>query len=148
MKRVYTFREILSDAVRHNPTLWHDGKLNLRAIADYCKKRGSPITQPNLHRLCEGGQTPGEKYVQAIHQVFGVPKYLLRGEPVSTELDEFMTANKLSLSTLLLAKRIESLPREAYEAVTRQVDVMYDAQRQLRLTSDPKVTPIDRRRAT
>lgn len=145
MPTIFKFREILEESVRHNPDLWIDGELNLTAIAEFCKRRGYPVTQPNLHRLVKGQQLPGEKYVLAIHKVFGVPKNLLRGEPVSAELDEVLADYRLS--TLLLAKKIEALPRDAYEALARQVDIMYDSQRQLRLTTDSKVTPIDRRRS-
>lgn len=141
--RTFKFREILSEAVRHNPLLWKDGELNLYAIVRYYQEHGEEVSQPNLHRLVKGTQKPGDKMVDATFKVFGVPKHIIRGEPVSAEMEELLTQYRLS--TLLLAKKIEALPRDAYEALARQVDVMYDAQRQIRLT-DSKVTPIDRRR--
>ena len=143
MQKAFTFREILIEAVRHNRSMWEDGELNLTAIARYYQAHGAEMTQPNLHRLVKGTQKPGEKAVAATHKAFGIPKYLVRGEPVSAEMDELLTSYRLS--TVLLAKRLESLPKDQYEAIAHQVDVMYEAQRQFRL-DNPKVTSIDRRR--
>lgn len=51
------------------------------------------------------------------------------------------------LSTLLLAKKLESLPRDQYEAIARQIDVMTEQQKHLRQTlHDHNVTPIDKNR--
>lgn len=120
--------------------------MNLTAIARFYKERGAPVTQPNLHRLCKGTQRPGEAVVDATHRVFGIPKYLIRGEPVSVEMEDLLTHYRLS--TLLLAKKLESLPRDQYEALARQVDVLVEQQKAIHAAiGDTKVTPIDKRRS-
>lgn len=144
-QRFFKFRELLSEALRHDPSLWKDGELNLTALARLYKDRGAPISQPNLYRLCNSNQKPGERVVEATYKVFGIPKNIIRGEPVSAEMEDLLTQYRLS--TLLLAKKLESLPRDQYEAIARQIDVMTEQQKHLRQTlHDHNVTPIDKNR--
>lgn len=147
MARRFTFKELLEAASKPHASLWSsDGRLNLGAVARYYAKKGHPVSQPTLHRTCTGKTDPREETIEATYQVFGIPKYLLRGEPVSAELDDLLLQYRVS--TLLLAKKIESLPKEAYHAIVEQIEVMLAKEQQLAKAMEAagNVTPIDRTR--
>lgn len=65
---------------------------------------------------------------------------------MSAELDDLLLQYRVS--TLLLAKKIESLPKEAYHAIVEQIEVMLAKEQQLAKAMEAagNVTPIDRTR--
>jgi len=146
-QRIYTFKELLKSAVKGDPSMWSDSELNLNALVRLYDRKGYKVTQANLHRLCEGGQRVGEKYVEATHGALGIPKYLLRGEPLSSEMDALLTGLNVELSTLLLAKKLEGLPKEDYYSIARQIDLAIEKDEQLqRALRSQNVTQIDKHR--
>lgn len=147
MARKFTFKELLEAAARSHASLWtSDGRLNLGAVARYYEAKGYPVTQPTLHRTCKGQTRPREETLEATYQVFGIPKHLLRGEPASAEMEELLS--HYPISTILLAKRLESLPKEAYHAIAEQIEIMLAKEQQIKnaIESATNVTPIDRTR--
>lgn len=143
-----TFKEIVSAAAKSVPELWdQDGRLNLAALARYYKKKGCPITQPTLHRLFTGKHAePSNRVIDATHKVLRVPRSLLRGEPVSPELERLLT--DYNLSTLLLAKKIEGLPQRVRDNIYNYVETEIEREEQIRRAIDAgTVTPIDRSKA-
>jgi hypothetical protein len=146
MSRTFTFREIVEAAAKPYRELWKsDGTLNSTALARYYKKKGHPVAQGTLHRLLTGKHKEVSKETaDATHEVFRVPKHLLRGEPVSAELEKLLTEYKLS--TLLLARRIESLPKDAYQSVVDHLESLLDREERLQAMRPHNVTPIDKSR--
>lgn len=140
----YSFKELLEDAARSVPHLWtDDDRLNLSAVARYYKKKGYPIPQPTLQRLCtkEHGK-PSDNTINATYHVFGIPRALLRGEPMRPEMEEQLAEYKLS--TLFLAKKIESLPKAFRDSIYAQIEAFLDQREQL--SRAPNVTVLDRDR--
>lgn len=146
MGKKFSFREILEGAARSIPGLWTaDDKLNLSAVARYYQKRGYPVTQPTLQRLYKGThKTLSKATIDATHLVFRVPKAILRGEPMRPEMEELLADYKLS--TLLLAQKIESLPKEARDSILGQIEVFLDQKDQLTRAFQGNVTSIDKNR--
>lgn len=147
MARRFTFKELLEAAAKPHASLWSsDGRLNLGAVASYYEAKGHPVSQPTLWRTCTGKTEPKDRTIEATYQVFGIPKHLLRGEPVTAESEELLS--HYHVSTLLLARKLESLPKEAYHAIMEQVEIMLAKEQQLRkaIENAGNVTPIDRSR--
>lgn len=144
MAKKFSFREILDGAAKSVPRLWTaDEKLNLSAVARYYKKKGYPITQPTLQRLYVGThKTLSEETITATHFVFHIPKAILRGEAMRPEMEELLADYKLS--TLLLAHKIESLPREARDSINNQIEIFLDQKDQINRAFQGNVTPIDK----
>jgi hypothetical protein len=149
-KTLTKFGELLHTAARGYPALWRDGSLNLAAVAALYKKRGHPVPQPTLHRNCyprrDGvAQQVSESTIEATHQVFSIPKEMLRGEPVTRRLEEMLA--RYPLEVLLLAQRIGGLPAEDRQDILRQLERMEERAEQLnRAIQHGSVTPISKRR--
>jgi len=146
MPRTFTFKEIIEAAAKPYPELWKsDGELNSQALARYYEKKGYPVAQATLHRLLRGKHKEVSKETAAAtHEVFRVPMHILRGEPVSAELEKLLTEYKLS--TLLLAQKIESLPKDAYQSVVDHLESLLMREERLQAMRPSNVTPIDKNR--
>lgn len=142
------FAEIVRAAAKSVPELWdQDGNLNLAAVARYYKRKGHPVTQPTLHRLFSGkhGQ-PSNRVIEATHQVMRVPRSLLRGDPMGADLDRLLT--DYNLSTLFLAKKLESLPQRVRENIFNQIETAIEHEEQLRRAIDSgSIASIERTKA-
>lgn len=145
MKKM-TFKEVIDEAVKPYPTLLKpDGKtVNFSALARLYEERGHPITNSTLWRTYNGETKPSESTIDATHEVWRLPKSLIRGEPMTAEMEEVLT--KYSLSTLMLAAKIERLRPREYQNLIRHIDLALEAQEQLdqALKNSGKVTPIDK----
>jgi len=140
-----TFAEIVTAAAKSVPELWdQDGKLNLAALARYYNKKGYQITQPTLHRLFAGKhKSPSPRVIDATHYALRIPRGLLRGEGMNSDLDRALT--DYNLSTLFLAKKIEALPQRVKDNILNLVETELEREDQLRRAIDiGTVTPIDR----
>lgn len=146
MSRTFSFREILEAAAKPHRGLWKsDGTLNSTALARFYKERGYPVAQGTIHRLLSGKHKEvSRETAEATHHVFRVPMHILRGEPVSVELEKLLTEYKLS--TLLLAQKIESLPKDAYQSVVDHLESLLQREERLQQLRPNNVTPIDRSR--
>ena len=146
MGRKFSFLDILENAAQSLPQLWTgDEKLNLSAVARYYKKKGWPISQPTLLRLCsKEHDKPSDRTIEATYHAFGVPRPLLRGEPVRPEIEELLAEHKLS--TLMLAKKLESLPKAFRDGLYAQIEAFLEQRDQIGKSTN--VTPIDRDRPT
>lgn len=145
--KVYTFKEILDAAAKPYRELWHEnGALNLGAVERHYAKRGHPLSQESLWRLYKGKQKAVTRAVEATHQVFKVPRAMLRGEAISGQMEKVLTDYKLS--TLLLAERIEELDPAGYHQVAELVELLELKHKQLTeaLASSDNVTPIGKKR--
>lgn len=68
--------------------------------------------------------------LDATYAVFKIPKNLLRGEPMSADMEK--TLIRFQWSTVLLAERLENLPKEDYYTISQQIDRAEENQRKLR----------------
>lgn len=143
MSRTFSFRDVIEAAAKPYPSLWKsDGTLNSTALARHYKSKGHPVAQGTLHRLLKGKHKEVSKEtVEATCAVFRVPKHLLRGDPVSAELEKLLVDYKLS--TLLLAQKIESLPPDAYQSVVNHLNSLIEREEQLKQLRPDNVTRID-----
>ncbi len=144
-KRQLTFKELLEAAAQPYKELWRsDGTVNLGALARHYKAKGHPVSQATLSRIFRGLQEVGPDTVDATHGTFGIPKALLRGEPMTSDAEKALTDYKLS--TILLAQRLENLPKEDYYAINEQIERAFEHQRRLAeaMRSSGNVTSIDR----
>lgn len=146
----YTFREVLEAACKSHPDLWRESKtgtaaLNLAAVERHYRRKGYPVTQPNLHRLLYGGQKPGPHVVDATHAVFGVPRAILRGEPLSHDMERLL--GKTKLETVILAERIEELDHDDRRQLLELLEHMEEKREQLHkaISSSPNVHPLPKR---
>lgn len=146
-RRPIPFLDALEAAARPYRELWRgDGTLSLAGLKRHYERRGHPVSDASLSRIFAGKQAPGEDTIEATHRVFGIPKGILRGEPVSAEMEKTLTDYRLS--TLLLAQRLESLPKDDYYLIAQAIERALENQEKLRaaLDSSPNVTSIDRRK--
>jgi hypothetical protein len=144
-RRQLTFKELIEAAAQPYKELWRaDGKLNLGAVARHYKAKGHPLSEATLSRILREIQEVGPDTVDATHHTFGIPKALLRGEPMTSDAEKALTDYKLS--TILLAQRLEGLPKEDYYAIVEQVERALEHKRRLEeaYRSSGNVTPIDR----
>lgn len=142
-RRQLTFRDLIEAAAQPYKELWRDGKLNLGAVARHYKAKGHPISQATLSRILRELQEVGPDTVDATHHTFGLPKALLRGEPMSSDAEKALTDYKLS--TILLAQRLESLPKDEYHAIAEQVERALEREKRLQEAyRNGNVTPIER----
>lgn len=146
----YTFRQALEAACKSHPDFWRDSKtgtrvLNLAKVERHYRRKGHPVTQPNLHRLVYGTQKPGPAIVDATHAVFGIPRAILRGEPLSHDMERLL--GKTKLETLILAGRIEELDRDDMRQLLELLNHMEEKREQLRkaIDSSPNVHPLPKR---
>lgn len=139
------FREILLEAARLNPALWKgDGDLSINGVAKFFQSRGFKVSQPNLDRMFKGTLPVNEDLINAMYNCFGVPKSLLRGEQ-GDDMDKLLTEYRLS--TLLVAKKLEDLPRTKYENIVNLINDAHEEMLRIReLTEQGKVTHITRNR--
>jgi hypothetical protein len=129
-KRQLTFKELIEAAAQPYKQLWKtDGRLNLGAVARHYKAKGHPVSEATLSRIFRELQEVGPDTVDATHDVFGIPKALLRGEPMTSDAEKALTDYKLS--TILLAQRLESLPKEDFYAINEQIERAFEHKRQL-----------------
>lgn len=142
----FTFRDLIEAASKPYRELWKtDGALNLGALAKRYTAKGHPLSEASLSRILRGEQAVGDRAVDATHHALGIPKALLRGEPMSADVEKLLTDYKLS--TLLLAQRLESLPKADYYALNEQIERILDKEKALRdALRSGTVTPIDRGR--
>lgn len=146
-RRAPTFQELIEAAAKPFRELWRDdSRLNLAALNRHYEKRGHPLSEASLSRIFAGKQDPGEEAIEATHLVFRIPRSMLRGEPVSAEMEKALTDYKLS--TLLLAQKIEALPKEDYYVITQQIERALENHERLQeaMQSSTNVTQIDRRK--
>lgn len=143
-RRQLSFKELIEAAAQPYKELWHEsGKLNLGAMARHYKAKGHPVSEATLSRILRKLQEVGPDTVDATHHVFGLPKALLRGEPMTSDAEKALTDYKLS--TILLAQRLESLPKDEYYAIAEQVERALERERRLQEAyKTGNVTPIDR----
>lgn len=145
MKKL-TFKEVIDEAVKPYPKLFKpDGRtINFSALARYYKEKGHEVQNSTLWRTYHGKTTPSEETIEATHRVWRLPKSMLRGEPVTAEMEEVLT--KYSLSTLMLAAKIERLRPREYQSLVQQIDLALETQEQLEraLKDSGKVTSIDK----
>lgn len=139
--------KLIKEAARPYPELWwEDDRLNFEALARFFKARGRKIPSATLYRICTGEhRQPSERIVEAINHVLRIPKELLRGEELSPAMAKAF--GDYRLSTLILAEKIEELPRGEYARLVEQIDAILDRENRLReaLESD-KVVHIDKHR--
>lgn len=144
-RRQLSFKELIEAAAQPYKELWRpDGRLNLGAVARHYKAKGRPISEATLSRILRGLQEVGPDTVDATHHTFGLPKALLRGEPMTSDAEKALTDYKLS--TILLAQRLESLPKEDYFAISEQIERALEHKKKLEeaYRSSGNVTPIER----
>lgn len=144
-KRQLTFKELIEAAAQPYKELWrNDGRLNLGAVARHYKAKGHPISEATLSRIFRELQEVGPDTIEATHRTFGLPKALLRGEPMTPDAEKALTDYKLS--TILLAQRLESLPKEDFYAINEQIERAFEHKRQLEEAKRTagNVTPIER----
>lgn len=139
-----TFKEIVEAAARPYRELWKsDGQLSLGALSRRTREAGAYLSEASLSRILRGEQEVGPKAVEALHTALSIPRALLRGEPMSSDVERLLTEYKLS--TLLLAQRIERLPKDEYYAVVEQIErVLAREERLKEAMKTGNVTPIDR----
>lgn len=145
VRRQLTFKELIEAAAQPYKELWrNDGRLNLGAVSRHYKAKGHPVSEATLSRILRGLQEVGPDTVEATHRTFGLPKALLRGEPMTSDAEKALTDYKLS--TILLAQRLESLPKDDYYAIVEQVERALEHKRKLEeaMRSSANVTPIER----
>lgn len=138
-----TFKELVMAAAKPYRELWRDGNLNLGALARRYEQKGHPLSQASLSRILSGKQRVGPDAVEATFHAFGIPRNLLRGEPMSAEMERIF--NKYRLETLLLAEKLETLPQDEYYALVEQVErVIEREQRVKEAYRSSNVTPLER----
>jgi hypothetical protein len=138
-----TFKELVMAAAKPHRGLWRDGKLNLGALARLYEQKGHPLSQASLSRILAGKQRVGPDAVEATFHVLGIPRNLLRGEPMSAEMERIFT--KYRLETLLLAEKLEVLPPDEYYALVEQVERIIEREQRLKEAyRSSNVTPIER----
>lgn len=144
--RTIPFKEIIEAAAQPHAQLWKaDGRLNLNALAKYFKKKGYGVSAASFSRIFAGLQTPGDDVIEAVNHVLSVPRGILRGEPVSAEMEKLLTDVKVS--TLLLAQKIESLPKDDYYVIAQQIErALENAEKLREALKSGNVTSIDRHR--
>lgn len=144
--RRLTFREAVEAAAKHIPSVWNaEEKLNETALARYYENKGYPITQPTLHRLLTGKHSePSPRVVEATYHVLGVPRSMLRGDPMPADIEKML--GDYHLSTLFLAKKLEALPRAVRKGIEQQIEAAFEQEEQLKhaLLNRGNVTSFDR----
>lgn len=142
-KEQLTFKDLVEAAAKPFKELWRGDRLNLGALSRRYKAKGHPLSEASLSRILTGKQGVGPDTVEATYHALGIPRNLLRGEPMSSEMEEVLTQYKLS--TLLLAKRIESLPKDEYYALVEQIERILERENRVKeAIRTGNVTPIER----
>jgi hypothetical protein len=144
--RSFTIWEVILAAAKSVPGLWtDDDEINMSELARYYEKKGHPLSQPTFSRMRKGLHVPSPATVDATHYVFGVPRAILRGEPMTSEMEKVLTDYKLS--TILLAQKLEGLPRADFKSICDQIERAYEQEEALRRAlRHSNITPIDKDR--
>lgn len=139
-----TFKDLVEAGARARRDLWKsDGQLNLGALSRATKVAGAYLSEASLSRILRNEQEVGPKAVEAMHRLLGIPRALLRGEPMDSDVERLLTEYKLS--TLLLAQKIERLPKDEYYALAEQVERVLEREQRLKeAIRSGNVTPIER----
>lgn len=139
-----TFKDLIEAAAKPHRELWKtSGELSLGALSRRTKMAGAYLSEASLSRILRGEQEVGPKAVEALHKTLGIPRALLRGEPMDTEVERLLTEYKLS--TLLLAQKIERLPKDEYYGLVEQVERVLEREQRLKeAIRTGNVTPIER----
>jgi hypothetical protein len=145
-KKHLSFKELVEAAAKAVPEVWDDDDvINLSALSRYYKKKGHPVSQATLSRLFNGKhKAPRADVVEATHVVLRIPRSMLRGDPMAADVEEIL--GRYSLSTLLLAKRLEDLPSSSRRRILEMIEEAYEKEEQIRrlALAAPNVTPIKR----
>lgn len=145
-KKKVPFQEIVEAAAKAVPEVWDpDGAINLSALSRYYDRKGHYVSQPTLSRLFTGKhKAPSAEVIEATHLVLRVPRSMLRGDPMATDVEELL--GRYPLSTVLLAKRLEDLPATSRRRILEMIEEAYEKEEQIRRLSaaSPNVTPIKR----
>jgi hypothetical protein len=146
-QRKTTFRDLIEAAARPHRELWKgSGELNLGALSRFYKQKNHEISQASFSRIFAGKQEPGDDTIEATHRVFRIPRALLRGEPVGADMDHLLTNYKMS--SILLAQKIEALPKDDYYLITQQIERALERDEKVReALKSGNVTPLHRSRA-
>jgi hypothetical protein len=138
---------LVKEAAKPYPALWwEDDRLNFEALARHFSDRGRTIPSATLYRICKGLHAqPSERLVEAFNYVLRIPKELLRGEALTSEMSKAFGDYKLS--TLILAEKLEELPRADYARIVEEIDSILERDRRLREALESEnVTHIDKHR--
>lgn len=139
--------KLVKEAAKPYPDLWwEDDRLNFEALARFFDARGRKIPSATLYRLCKGVHTqPSERVVEAFNHVLRIPRELVRGEALNPAMAKAF--GDYRLSTLILAEKIEELPRAEYARIVEQIDAILDRESRLKEALETeKVTHIDKHR--
>lgn len=144
--RSFDIWEIIQAAAKSVPDLWtDDDKINLSKLARYYENKGHPLSQPTFSRMSKGLHDPSPGTIDATHYVFGVPRAILRGEPMSSETEKALIDFKLS--TIFLAQKLEGLPKADFKSICEQIERAYEKEEALRRAlRHSNVTQIDKDR--
>jgi len=147
MKKKNPFGElVLQAASMHRGMLKDDGRLNTAELARYYRRKEHPVPQETLWRNVNGKTKPSENTIEATSQVFGIPKELLRGEPVPTEITDLL--GRYTMRTVLIAQKLERLPKDVFHNIIEQIERATDREEQLHkaLRLSNNVESIDKHR--
>lgn len=139
--------KLVREAAKPYPDLWwEDDRLNFEALARFFLHRGRKIPSATLYRICKGQHTqPTERIVEAFNHVLRIPKELVRGEDLSPAMAKAF--GDYRLSTLILAEKLEELPRADYARIVEEIDSILEREQRLKEAMETgKVTHIDRHR--
>lgn len=147
-QKTLSFAETLTAAVRlltelHDP----DGNPALTKIARHCAQRGHPVSQPTLYRHFHPNPAKPraleDDTAKALEAVFHIPARIWKGEPMTEA--EAKALSQFHYETILLAQKIEGLPKKDRDALLIQIENAHANQEELkRLMTNGNVTPIDR----
>lgn len=119
-KATPTFKEILEAAAKPYAKLWNNGKLSPNALAKFYQDKKCKVSSASFSRILAGKQDIGESVIDATSSVFRISKSMLRGEPLTADMERSLSESRLS--TLFLARRIEDLPREDYDMIVKALE--------------------------
>jgi len=142
--RAPTFRELIDAVASLSPDMTKaDGDVNLAAVARYCANMGHPVSQPTLyrhyHKSAHSESKLDDETVNALNHALGIPKVLLRGEPMDADTKEALT--RFPLSTYLLAQKIQTLSPTVRESLLQHIDKLLqdETNRKLRALGDKNI---------
>jgi hypothetical protein len=146
-QRKTTFRQLIEAAARTHPGLWKgNGTLNLGALERFYTKQGYPISQASFSRIFRGKQDVGPDVITATYHALKIPLSLLRNEPVSAEMERSLS--KFELHTILLAQRLEELPKDDFYLICKQIEHAEENAKKVReALKNSNVTTLHRSRA-
>lgn len=149
-KKNPSFADTLTAAAKIVPGLTDDdGKPILNAVARYCAGKGHPVSQPTLQRHFKPNAVKPraleDHIAKALEAVFRVPARIWKGEPMTDR--EAKALSDFNYETILLAQKIEALPKKDRDALLTQIENALAHHEELqRLLAAGNVTSIDRGR--